>query len=99
MRSQLFKDAKFDWYGENYLRLLVNAIYGGIWIFWYTQLGKYQVRFTNENSLPKKKMLTLKEGWAEIDGFWTGKLTSHFADLILKIAISQINPNSYIFPK
>ena len=77
-------DAKFNWYDENSLRLLGNAIYGGIWIFWYSQPGKYQVRFTYENQLTKKKMLTLKEGWTEIDGFWTGKFTSHFADLILR---------------
>ncbi|WP_190445899.1 hypothetical protein [Tolypothrix tenuis] len=76
-------DAKFDWYGENYLRFLGNAIYGGIWIFWYSQPGKYQVRFTYENQLPNKRMLILKEGWAEIDGFWIGKLISQFADLIL----------------
>ncbi|OYE00393.1 hypothetical protein [Nostoc sp. 'Peltigera membranacea cyanobiont' 232] len=83
-RLDFLMDAKFNWYHENYLRLLGNAIYGGIWIFWYSQPGKYQVRFTYENSLPKKRMLTLKEGWTEIDGFWTGTLTSHFADLILK---------------
>ncbi len=77
-------NAKFNWYKENYLRLLGNAIYGGIWIFWYSQPGKYQVRFTYENQLAKKKMITLQEGRTEIDGFWTGKFTSHFVDLILR---------------
>jgi hypothetical protein len=76
-------DAKFNWYHENYLRLLGNAIYGGIWIFWYSQPGKYQVRFSYENQIAKKKMLTLKEGWTEIDGFWTGKVITPFENFHL----------------
>jgi phosphoribosylformylglycinamidine (FGAM) synthase PurS component len=81
---EFLMDAKFSWYDENCLRLLDNAIYGGIWIFWYIQPGKYQVRFTYENQLAKKKMITLKEGRTEIYEFWTGKLMSHFADFILR---------------
>ncbi|MEH2242116.1 hypothetical protein [Nostoc sp.] len=81
---EFLMDAKFNWYSENCLRLLGNAIYGGIWIFWYIQPGKYQVRFTYKNQLAKKEMLTLQEGWTEIDGFCTGKLISSFADLILR---------------
>lgn len=77
-------DTKFNWYKENYLRLLGNAIYGGIWIFWFSQPGKYQVRFTYENQLQKKKMITLKEGRTEIDGFWTGKFITSWENLHLK---------------
>jgi hypothetical protein len=77
-------DAKCNWYHENYLRLLGNAIYGGIWIFWYSQPGKYQVRFTYENQLAKKKMITLKEGRTEIGGFWIGNIKTPFTTLMLK---------------
>ncbi|GAX34025.1 hypothetical protein [Nodularia sp. NIES-3585] len=81
---EFLMDAKFNWYGENCLRLLGNAIYGGIWIFWYIQPGKYQVRFTYENQLPKKKMITLKEGRTEIYGFWTGEVITTCKSLSLR---------------
>jgi hypothetical protein len=76
-------DAKFNWYSEDCLRLVGNAIYGGIWIFWYLKPGKYQVRFTYKNQLAKKEMITLEEGITEIDGFWTGNFMTPFVDLIL----------------
>lgn len=80
---EFLMNAQFSWYGENCLRLLGNAIYGGIWIFWYIQSGEYQVRFTYENQLFRKKMITLKEGRTEIDGFWKGKVITSFRSLSL----------------
>ncbi|MUG93752.1 hypothetical protein F7734_15535 [Scytonema sp. UIC 10036] len=77
-------NAKFSWYNKNCLRLLGNASYGGIWIFWNFKPSKYQVRFTYESYLAKKKMITLKEGRTEIDSFWTGKIMTYFADIRLR---------------
>ncbi|MEH2377470.1 MAG: hypothetical protein V7K27_00960 [Nostoc sp.] len=77
-------DAKFNWYDENCLQLLGNAIYGGLWIFWYIQPGKYQVRFTYDNQLAKKEMFTLQEGRTEIDEFWTGNIKTPFAALTFR---------------
>lgn len=80
---EFLMNAQFSWYGENCLRLLGNVIYGGIWIFWYIQSGEYQVRITYENQLFRKKMITLKEGRTEIDGFWQGKVITSFRSLSL----------------
>ncbi|MDJ0735093.1 MAG: hypothetical protein QNJ47_13680 [Nostocaceae cyanobacterium] len=77
-------DAKLRWYGENYLQLLGNVYYGGIWIFWISKPGKHRIRFTYQNQLVRKKKLTSKEGWTEIGGFWIGKIQTAFVDLCFR---------------
>ncbi|MDF2387873.1 hypothetical protein JMG10_40905 [Nostoc ellipsosporum NOK] len=73
-------NAKLSWYSRNCLRLSGNAIYGAIWTFWNIQPGQYQVRLTYENQRIRKQMFNF-EGRAEIDGFWTGQVKTHFASL------------------
>ncbi len=81
---QFLMDAKFDWYAKNCLRILGNATYGGIWVFFNPQPGKYQVQFIYENQLVKKKMITSEKGRTEIEGFWTGKFITPPVNLHLR---------------
>lgn len=74
---------QFDWYA-NYIRILGHASYGGIWIAWNFQLGKYQIQCSYKNQLAKKKMLILVEGWTEINGFWTGEFITPPVNLHLR---------------
>lgn len=75
--------AKISWYRKDCFKLLGEAIYGGFWTFYNLKPGKYQVRFSYENLLAKKQML-LSKGRTEVDSFWTGKITTPFAQLRLR---------------
>ncbi|MDF5725878.1 MAG: hypothetical protein PUP91_36620 [Rhizonema sp. PD37] len=74
---------KIRWYRKDWFQLLGQVMYGGFWTFNNLKPGKYQVRFSYENLLTKKEMLLYK-GRTEVDSFWTGKITTPFAQLRLR---------------
>jgi hypothetical protein len=79
-----FIDTKMCWYDKNSLQLLSNVYYGGVLIFWISKPGKYQIRFTYQNQLARKQMLTLKEGRTEVGRFWIGKVQTPLIDLLFR---------------
>lgn len=79
---EFLMNPKLVWY-RDYLRLLGNAFYGGVWELYILKSEKYQVRLRYENQLAKKKMILFAKGRDEIDGFWIGKVATPFAHIHL----------------